>query len=69
METQKSRRSFIKTSLRCVVGLYTGLLFGIRGFFEPPEIRDPSGIDVGGRGVPCRPRDPTCAPGDPACAP
>lgn len=68
MEPKESRRGFIKTSLRCMFGLYIGLLFGIRGSFEPPEIRAVSGIDVAGRGVPCLPPDPTCAPGDPACA-
>ena len=69
MPSKESRRSFIKTSLKYLAGLYTGLLFSIKGFFEPPEIKAASGIDVARRCAPCAPCNPTCAPCNPTCAP
>jgi hypothetical protein len=69
MADKESRRNFIKTSLKYLAGLSTGLLFGIKGIFEPLEIKAASGIDVAARCVPCAPCNPTCAPCNPTCAP
>ena len=69
MPNKESRRNFIKTSLKFLAGLYTGLLFSIKGIFEPPEIKAASGIDVARRCAPCAPCNPACAPCNPTCAP
>ena len=85
MAHNESRRGFIKTSLKYLAGLYTGLLFGIKGIFDPPEINAANGTDVAWRCTPrrlctpacsptCSPRctpscSPTCSPCSPKCTP
>ena len=69
-----SRRSFITTSLKYFAGLYAGLLFSVKGLFEPPEIKAASGNDMLARCVPCVPCTPSCTPTcgprcNPSCAP
>jgi hypothetical protein len=81
MADKASRRNFITTSLKYLAGLYAGLLFSVKGLFEPPEIKAASGTDVAAHCAPCAPCTPSCtptcsptcsprcAPGTPGCAP
>jgi hypothetical protein len=79
MAHKESRRGFIKTSVKYLAGLYTGLLFGIKGIFDPPEISAANGTDVAWRCTPrrlptrsprCTPScSPTCSPCSPQCTP
>ncbi|MBN1254386.1 MAG: peptidoglycan-binding protein [Deltaproteobacteria bacterium] len=74
MARKESRRGFIKNSLKYLAGLYMGLLFGIKGIFDPPEIKAANGTDVAWRCSPrhlCAPAcSPTCTPTcTPSCTP